>query len=217
MKNQLLRSVMLVLLFICTWFALLVQFYVSLQSGVVPVPELMIRYFSYFTIDTNLFAAISVTFLLFKSSGKVSAFFSSQSFQTATAAYIFIVGLIYNTVLRSLWSPQGIQMVLDELQHLINPLLFIAYWVLFGNQTKLPRSSSWYWLIFPLVYIFLVLVRGSFSGFYPYPFLNVTKLGFNSVLSNCVAITLLFVLAAVLFRAIGNYLAGRSQTTVTDK
>lgn len=217
MKNKTLQFVMLLFLFLCTWFALIVQFYIMLKSGAAPVSELIIRYFSYFTLNSNLLAALCVTFLLFKPAGKVSDFFSSQAFQTAVAVYIFIVGLIYNTILRFLWSPQGLQMVLDELQHLINPLLFIVYWALYSNKAQLPRNAYWYWLTFPLIYIFWVLIRGSFSGFYPYPFLDVTKLGFNSVLSNCIVITLLFIVTAMLFKAIGNYIAKRNQRTITDK
>ena len=210
MKKKSVRSVMLVVLFLCAWFALIPQLYIMLRSGAAPVPELIIRYFSYFTLNSNLVLALCITFLLFEPVGKVSAFFSSQAFQTAVAVYIFIVGLIYNTVLRFLWSPQGLQMVLDELQHLVNPLLFILYWVFFSNKAQLPRNSFWYWLIFPLVYIFLVLLRGGFSGFYPYPFLDVAKLGFNAVLSNCIAITLFVIVTAAIFQAIGNYVAKKS-------
>ncbi|MES2689229.1 MAG: Pr6Pr family membrane protein, partial [Bacteroidota bacterium] len=111
------------------------------------------------------------------------------------------------------WSPQGLQMVLDELQHLINPLLFIIYWILYSNKKQLPRNAFWPWLIFPLVYIFFVLVRGNLSDFYPYPFLDVTKLGFNSVLSNCIVITILFMAMAVVFNSIGNYISKRRSVT----
>ncbi|MES2689122.1 MAG: hypothetical protein V4658_01885 [Bacteroidota bacterium] len=81
MKKTPVQSAMLVLLFLCTWFALLTQFYVSLHSGLAPVPELIVRYFSYFTLDTNLLAALSVTFLLFKSTGKAAAFFQARLFK----------------------------------------------------------------------------------------------------------------------------------------
>ncbi|MFZ5976285.1 MULTISPECIES: Pr6Pr family membrane protein [unclassified Hydrotalea] len=33
------------------------------------------------------------------------------------------------------------------------------------------------WLIYPLLYLVYILIRGSFSGFYPYPFVNVLQIG----------------------------------------
>lgn len=207
MKKTALQKNLLVILVVLGWFTLITQFYVNLNSELVPAAESVTRYFSYFTINSNLMVAICATILLVNPAA--TNLFTRQSVQTAIAVYIFIVALIYNLVLRFLWSPEGLQMVLDELEHVINPLLFLVYWVLFSNKDKLPSNAFWPWLIFPLVYLFLVLIRGGLSGFYPYPFLDITKLGVQSVISNCIAITLLFIGTSAAFRFIGAYIAGR--------
>ncbi|MEO7961116.1 MAG: hypothetical protein ABIR19_06205, partial [Ginsengibacter sp.] len=58
------------------WFALLSQLYLILQNRVAPVFETVIRYFSFFTILTNILVAVCATMLLqkFKS---VKSYFSN--------------------------------------------------------------------------------------------------------------------------------------------
>ncbi len=57
---------LLAILALFGWFALLSQFYLIIEGRVVPVPETIIRYFSFFTILTNLLVAVCATVLLLK-------------------------------------------------------------------------------------------------------------------------------------------------------
>jgi len=59
------------------------------------------------------------------------------------------------------------------------------------------------WLLYPIVYIALVLIRGSFSSFYPYPFLDVQTLGIGKVLTNSLFLLIVMVIFLVLFYFIG--------------
>ena len=61
-----LPSFFLILIAIAGWFALASQLYLIIQNRVVSVAETIIRYFSFFTILTNLIVAICVTVLLLK-------------------------------------------------------------------------------------------------------------------------------------------------------
>lgn len=200
------RKIFLVVISSLAWVALLIQFYLNLQSGAASIAELIVRYFSYFTILTNLLVAVLTTSLI-KKEGRLTKFFSNQSTQTATAVYVFIVGLIYNLILRSAWHPQGLQKLADELLHVINPVLFIMFWALFSNRYPLKWRVISGWLIYPLLYVAFVLIRAVLSGFYPYPFLDMNKIGSSAVFKNCMGITVLFIITSVIFLMIGNYLA----------
>jgi hypothetical protein len=46
-----------------------------------------------------------------------------------------------------------------------------------------------------LLYLLYALARGEFSGFYAYPFINVSVLGYQRVLLNAGGLMLLFVAA----------------------
>ena len=197
-------KIYLALIAVLGWFALIVQFYLNLNSGVAPAFEIIIRYFSFFTLISNLLVAICCTALIFLPVGS-KQFFSRPQIQTAITLYILIVGIIYNIVLRSLWEPKGMQLVVDELLHSVIPVLFFIYWFLLVPKQQLQWSIFWPWLIFPLAYLAFILVRGSFSGFYPYPFLEVNKLGLSWVLLNSVGITVVFLVISLILIGIAKW------------
>ena len=88
------------------WFALIAQFYLIIVNRTASIPETIIRYFSFFTILTNLLVAVCFTSFLNKKQ-KSSAFFSKITTLTAITVYILIVGIVYNVILRFLWKPEG--------------------------------------------------------------------------------------------------------------
>ena len=151
------------------------------------------NFFSYFTILSNLLVAISLSYQLNFPRSKPGQFFSSTSVSTAIAVYIFIVGLVYNLVLRGIWSPTGWQLVADNLLHVAVPLLYILYWYFFSNPEKLPWKSLLSWLVFPAFYLTYTLIRGALVNWYPYPFVDAGNLGYVKVALNSLA-----VLAAIL-------------------
>jgi len=52
--------------------------------------------------------------------------------------------------------------------------------------------SVFAWLVFPIAYGAWSLIHGAVTGFYPYPFLDVAKLGYEHVLRNMGALVLVF-------------------------
>lgn len=205
------QRLILIVLAILGWFALTIQFYLNINSKVAPFSEILIRYFSYFTILTNLLVAVCCTSQLLPS--RFTLYFSNSKRSTAIAVYILIVGLVYNVILRFLWHPQGLQMIVDELLHSVIPSLFLAYWLLFVKKDTLEWRNFLPWLWYPMAYLAGVLIRGSFSGFYPYPFLNKTQLGTTAVLWNSFGVALLFVIFSLLFIGIGKTRKNSTQSS----
>lgn len=202
-------KVFLGIMAILGWFALITQFIINVRSNVAGTSEIVIRYFSYFTILTNLLVAICCTIILWKPSSKSGDFFSGQKTLTAITVYILVVGLIYNVILRFIWNPQGLQKIVDELLHSIIPVLFLLLWIFFVRKKKLKWKVLLPWLIYPFTYLVFILIRGAFSGFYPYPFLDVIKLGFGKVFLNSLGVTLIFIALSGLFILIGNFTKAR--------
>ena len=205
-KSFSLSKLHLGIMVILGWFALVAQFYINALLKANPVPEMIIRYFTYFTILTNLIVALSCTVLLFKPGSKWGIFFSQQQSLAAITVYIVIVGLIYNTILRFTWAPKGLQRVVDEILHSVIPILFLIYWLAFTPKNRLQWKDIPAWLIFPFVYIVFVLLRGSASGFYPYPFIDRATLGLNKVFINAAGITLVFIIMSLVCVFIGKLL-----------
>ncbi|MBS1621470.1 MAG: Pr6Pr family membrane protein [Bacteroidetes bacterium] len=184
---------------ISTIFAVVIQYKLMLSNSVQPVFETNIRFFSYFTILTNSLVAAYFTNLaysFFKAKEEHHYRFSTL---TAITVYITIVGLVYQIILRQTWHPEGMQKIVDEMLHSINPLLVILFWFLNSKGKSLKYNQLWKWLIYPLVYLGFVLIRGHFSNFYPYPFLNLTTLNPKSIAINCLLMTFLFILISLIY------------------
>jgi len=197
------RQIYLSICAIIVWFTVVSQFYLNVVNRSIPLSEIVIRFFSYFTILTNILVALCFTNLLLKPKSNLGVFFSRPGVMTAVAAYITFVGIAYNLLLRHLWNPEGLQLIVDELLHTFIPLFSILYWLIFVPKSGLQWKSIFPWMIYPVVYILCVLTRGALSGFYPYPFIDINELGFFKVLLNDVGLIVAFLLLSLLFVAIG--------------
>jgi hypothetical protein len=193
-----------------TWFAVIAQLVLIIQNRVVSLPETLLRFFSFFTILTNIIVAVCFT----AEAGAGSSFWKKVSTQTAVAVYIMVVGIVYNVVLRQLWMPQGMQRIVDELLHLVVPLLFLFFWIMFVTKEKLSWKKSITWLLYPFIYLVFILIAGSISDYYPYPFVDVATHGYEKVLINCVFVLLLFVMLSLVFIGLSRYLSQKKSTQI---
>lgn len=184
---------------ILSWIAVVVQYYLMLVNSTNTTLETTIRFFSFFTILTNSIIAVYFSILSFAYLMNQKHRLENPGTLTAITMYITIVGLVYQIILRSTWNPTGTQKIIDELLHSLNPLLVIIFWSLSKTGDKLSIRQVPFWLIFPSFYLIYVLIRGYFSNFYPYPFLNITHIGFERVFINCIGLTAVFIIVSLLF------------------
>lgn len=192
------------------WFAIILQCYLMLHNRTAAIPETLIRFFGFFTILTNILVAVCFAILAVKPIDKRGPFFARPSTVTALTVFIAVVGIVYNVILRFLWSPQGLQFIVDELLHSVMPVLFIVYWFIFVPKQSLKWKNILPWLIYPTAYCIYSLVRGAMVNWYPYPFLDVNILGYNKVLFNIVGMMILFVIIALLLVGIAKQITNRS-------
>ncbi|MEY8759240.1 Pr6Pr family membrane protein [Chryseobacterium tongliaoense] len=185
------------------WFALIAQYYLLLENATNSFWESTIRFFSFFTILTNLIVAIYFTAQVLKPQ---SAKNTDSGTLTSITIYICIVGIVYQIILRSSWNPQGLQKLVDELLHSVIPVLTIIYWYLYENKSNLHYKQIFKWAVYPLLYFIFITIRGSFSGFYPYPFVDVNIIGFAQVLMNAFWVLVFFVGLSMIFILTGKSL-----------
>ncbi|WP_460544578.1 Pr6Pr family membrane protein [Echinicola sediminis] len=198
------------LLALLGWFALIAQFILMLQTTTLPFSEMLVRFFSFFTILTNLMVAIYFSRQLFPDKHKGKRMFWNRSGRlTALTVYITVVGIVYQVALRHEWNPKGLQKWVDEILHSAIPILVIIYWCLYENFPRTTFKAIPFWLMYPLCYLILVLLRAEFSGFYPYPFLKVSSIGWLETLSNIGILFLLFLFLSFLLLGTGKALYKR--------
>jgi hypothetical protein len=195
------------------WFSLVLQIAISIPAFLKTgrsIAGTLVQLFSFFTILTNLLAAVCLAVLLVTPKVRLAKYFLQSHVFSAIALYITIVGLVYNLVLRSLWHPEGLFKLADELLHTVNPLLFVAYWLAYVPKANLKWGQAFKWLWVPFIYSVYIFIRGALSHLYPYPFLNVDELGVMQVVINCLVMLAAFLVIGFLFIWINRVMAKRS-------
>ena len=196
------------------WFALVLQFVLLVWAAPpdVPAGELVIRFFSFFTILTNILIAVVLTAEALTIRSNLTARLTSPSMMTASAVYITVVGVVYSLFLRSVWQPTGWHAVVDHSLHDVTPVMFVIFWLVFTEKSSLKWLDAFKWLVYPAAYLIYSIVRGSIVNWYPYWFADVTKLGYPQVLFNAAMVMAGFVFVGIIFIAVGKVLSRTANT-----
>ncbi|WP_406033450.1 Pr6Pr family membrane protein [Nocardioides sp. NBC_00163] len=181
----------------------------------------VVNYFSYFTIESNLIAAAALI-----AAGVWALTRDAQEptwmalLMAAATTFMAITGLVYNLLLRGLvpaahpWA--------NEILHLIGPLFLIIDLLVAPPRRRLPWRAVGAVVAFPIVWAIYTLVRGEhvvspLTGdpwWYPYPFLNNHLHGYGVVFAYVVGIAAAFTLVAWGVVAVGRR---RSPEAVADE
>lgn len=177
------------------WAALTFQFILIWRGGVVldetaPVPlaTRVVRFFSYFTVLSNLLVAVTATTLAL---GHQTTQKWWKVVRLNAIVAIAITGLVHWFLLRPLLDLSGGDYVADKLLHVVAPVLAIVGWGFFGPRGRAERSLLWPSLIYPIGWLVYTLVRGAIVDWYPYPFLDVNLHGYPQALVACAGVALL--------------------------
>jgi len=184
------------------WAALLLQFWLTMQRTVAGGGTMLdgvATFLAYFTILTNILAAITLSVAARPAPAAARGFFRQASVRSGIALSMLVVGIVYNLVLRGLWEPRGWQLAADVVLHDIMPVVFTGFWLLAVRGAGLEWRDIPRWLVYPVAYFAYAVARGSVSGAYPYPFIDVAILGPGRVVFNAIAMLVGFAaLGAVL-------------------
>lgn len=184
------------------WAALAVQLWLTMAIVLGQGRGFMmglVVYFGFFTVLTNLLAALVMT-----GHAAGPGFFAyrraaSPVVMTATAASITIVGAVYFLILRHLWKPEGAQFWADVALHYGVPTLVVVFWAWTVPARALGWKDAPWLLAYPLVYLVYVFVRGEILHLYPYAFIDVLAIGLRAALLNAAGIMLAYALVVGAF------------------
>jgi hypothetical protein len=146
-----------------------------------------IRYLSFFTILSNM--AVGIASIGIALDRRWAA---RPALRAAITVYILVVALIFQVLLAGLVSLSPLGWWGNMLAHQLVPAGWIACWLIFRPHGHIDRNAPVRWLIFPALYGVWTLLHGALSGFYPYPFLDISKFGGLAVTRNMLVVALLF-------------------------
>jgi hypothetical protein len=134
------------------------------------------RFFGFFTLLTNILVTAVLGRIALDPRSRTRP--GAATLEVATVAAIVLVGVVYAILLAPLWQPQGLQRVADQMLHTLAPILTLAAW-LTGPHGRLRWRDAAICLVWPTAYCLYALARGRLDGWYAYPFLDPSTIGYG--------------------------------------
>ena len=160
-----------------------------------PLGERIRRFFSYFTIESNLFVLVAATML-----ARRPAMDGWRVVRLDALLGIVITGLVYATILGPKLHLTGGALVATIGLHYIAPAMTLLGWLLFGPRPRITWRTVAFAFAWPVLWLVYTFTQGTFTDWYPYPFLDVTVIGFGTALRHAVVVLVLGVVLAAGFR-----------------
>jgi hypothetical protein len=155
------------------------------------------NFFSYFTNESNLLATallLSGAYRGLRPGGwsgteayrsKADGARAYDLLRGAAVIYMTITGAVFVLLLSG--SAPSVPWA-NAIVHYVMPIVIVLDWLIDPPRARITWSRAWRWLIFPVVYFSYTLIRGAITGWYPYPFFDVTSKGYGQVLADGVGI-----------------------------
>jgi hypothetical protein len=134
----------------------------------------------YFTTWSNLLVALTLTALYLQPERAGRLF---HRLRNTALLMITMTMILYHLLLAASQNPQGLHAISNILQHYITPIVTIIVWLLVGPRGRYTFSDTFTVFIIPIAYLAYTLLHGAVALVYPYPFFNVVKYGYASVLT----------------------------------
>ena len=170
-----------------------------------------VSFFSYFTILSNLFAAVVLLLGVGwygRDGARVDAAGGGarvDSVRGAAVVYLATTGITFAVLLRDLAEQvQTTTPWVDTVLHRMMPLVVVLDWLIDPPRHRLEPRRVWWWLLFPLLYLPYTLLRGPVVNWYPYPFLDPRPHGYGAVAVASAGVAVGVVVLSLLTVAVGN-------------
>ncbi len=162
----------------------------------------IVNFFSYFTNLSNLFAAVVLLM------GALATFTKREApgdlARAIAVVNMAVVGVVFAILLRNV-DLGDLRPWVNTVLHYLMPCVVVIDWLLLPPKARLGLKPFLGVMVFPVLYITYVLVRGALVQWYPYPFLNPLNVGgYGGVAGYVAGIAAAFVFATWVLLAIGN-------------
>ncbi len=161
------------------------------------------NFFSFFTIQSNILAVCALFLLVAVPRERRTALFDGA--RSAAVLYIAITGVVFALLLSGMQEEvQTATSWVDFVVHKLVPILVVADWIVDPPRHRLPWWTVVAWLGYPIAWLGYTLVRGAQADWYPYPFVDVSELGYAGVLARSIVLAVGFAAGATALLWLGN-------------
>jgi hypothetical protein len=161
------------------------------------------NFFSFFTVQSNIAAVAMLALLVVVRRPERAVWF--EAVRGGVVFFIAVTGIVFALLLQGLQEElQTTIPWVDTVVHRVMPLALLLDWLLEGPRHRLPRWVAAAWLGCLVAWLAYTLVRGAIVDWYPYPFVDVSRHGYDGVALRCAALSVVFVAGAAAFLWLGN-------------
>jgi hypothetical protein len=159
----------------------------------------LLRFFSYFTIQSNILALVGAVSLAIDPDRDGRLW---RVVRLDGLLGIVITGVVYATLLSGLVALAGIDFLVNGAFHYFAPWWTLLGWLLFGPRPRIDWASVRWAFLWPVLWVAYAFLHGALSDWYPYPFLDVAEVGYPTALRNTGVVLLAAVLLALGLKAL---------------
>ncbi|MEL7445098.1 MAG: Pr6Pr family membrane protein [Pseudomonadota bacterium] len=163
----------------------------------------LLDYLSYFTHLSVFLVALAFSTVLLGPEDGLRKFFEKPATRAAIALYIIAVAVVHHLLLADLQVRAGWSAATNTMLHTVIPILYVIDWLVYAPKRRMTYRAIPFWLIYPAAYGVWAVGTGYIAGAYPYPFLDLNKLGLPGVGISMAGFVALFSIGAALFITIG--------------
>ena len=161
------------------------------------------NFFSFFTIQSNILAVVALFALVLVPPATRTPLFDGV--RSAAVLYIAITGVVFALLLAGLQEElQTTTSWVDFVVHKLMPVVLVTDFLVDRPRHRLPRWTVLAWLGYPLAWFVYTLARGARVDWYPYPFVDVSELGYGGVLARAVGLAFAFAAAGAALLWVAN-------------
>ncbi|RJK98404.1 hypothetical protein D5H78_03415 [Vallicoccus soli] len=147
-----------------------------------PLPTRLLRFVSYFTVQSNLLVAVALGGLALGWSMRSRL---AEVVRLDALLGIAVTGLVFQTVLADDEVLTGIDVWTDAGFHAVSPAGAVLGWLLLGPRRRWWPGALALAMVWAFGWLGWTMLHGALTGWYPYPFLDVGELGYARALLHC--------------------------------
>ncbi|HSX01858.1 MAG TPA: Pr6Pr family membrane protein [Candidatus Saccharimonadia bacterium] len=154
-----------------------------------------LNFFSYFTIQSNIYCAIMLVMgaALIASNKPYGPWFTFL--RGGMVINMAITALVYALLLQHASAAHaGLQWSWQNfIAHQLAPAFVAIEWLVWAPKYQISWRQSFLWLIYPVLWLIYTFIHAAITGWYPYPFLDPALVGgVGGVMAYVIGITVGF-------------------------
>jgi hypothetical protein len=178
----------------------------AVAGGPAPPAIRAVNVASYFSIESDALVGLTCLLLAIDPRRNSPLF---RVFRFTALVAIIVSSLVYHVLFVKLVHFTGWGLVGDQILHTAVPILAVTGWLCFGPRGLASWRVAGLSALYPLSWLVFTAGRGALTGWYPYPFIDPSRIGYAAALRNVGLLSVFFLVVTAAATVADRWLTGR--------